>query len=160
MRGNNEGVIRPVVTPRFIPACTDRLLEGLGRLAEECACPIQTHCAESDWEDAHVRERFGVSDAEALHRFGLVRTETVLAHSNFIAGRDFDLIGAAGAAIAHCPLSNMYFANSVFPVRAALDKGLRVGLGTDISYNAGRLNIRPIWVKGRVVHELGAEAGR
>ena len=37
------------------------------------------------------------------------------------------------AAIAHCPLSNAYFANAVFPLRAALEKGVHVGLGTDIS---------------------------
>jgi guanine deaminase len=133
MPGNGRGLVRPVVTPRFIPACTDELLDGLGRIAEECGCHVQTHCAESDWEAAHVRARFGVSDAEALHRFGLVGRATVLAHSNFIAGRDFELVGTTEAAIAHCPLSNFYFANSVFPLRDALRKGLRVGLGTDIS---------------------------
>ncbi len=37
------------------------------------------------------------------------------------------------AAVAHCPLSNVYFANAVFPLLAALEKGLHVGLGTDIS---------------------------
>ena len=35
--------------------------------------------------------------------------------------------------IAHCPLSNLYFSHSVFPTRKALDFGLKVGLGTDIS---------------------------
>jgi guanine deaminase len=43
------------------------------------------------------------------------------------------MIGASGAGIAHCPLSNFFFANAVFPLRAALAKGLRVGLGTDIA---------------------------
>jgi guanine deaminase len=57
----------------------------------------------------------------------------VLAHSNFIAGGDLDLIAGTGAGIAHCPLSNLYFANAVFPLRMALEKGLHVGLGTDIS---------------------------
>ena len=44
-----------------------------------------------------------------------------------------DLLQARGSAVAHCPLSNAYFANAVFPLRAALAKGLRVGLGTDVS---------------------------
>jgi len=35
--------------------------------------------------------------------------------------------------VAHCPVSNAYFANAVFPLRRALEKGLHVGLGTDIS---------------------------
>jgi guanine deaminase len=44
-----------------------------------------------------------------------------------------ELIRDTGAGIAHCPLSNFYFSTAVFPLRAALEKGLRVGLGTDIS---------------------------
>ncbi len=101
MRGNAEARIRPVVTPRFVPACTDRLLDGLGRLAEECGCAVQTHCSESDWEHSHVLARFGRTDAAALAGFGLLTSRTILAHANFIAGRDLDLIAAAGAGIAH-----------------------------------------------------------
>ena len=133
MRGNEGGRVQPVVTPRFIPACTDGLLQGLGQLAEECGCAVQTHCSESDWEHSHVLARFGRTDAAALVDLGLMTRHAILAHSNFIAGGDLDLIGAAGAAVAHCPLSNFYFANSVFPLRAALEKNIRVGLGTDIS---------------------------
>ena len=46
---------------------------------------------------------------------------------------DLDRIRERGAGVAHCPLSNVYFSDAVFPLRAALDKGVRVGLGTDIS---------------------------
>ena len=37
MPGNEGALVRPVITPRFIPSCTDPLLEGLGVLAEETA---------------------------------------------------------------------------------------------------------------------------
>jgi guanine deaminase len=133
MAGNRNGLVKPVITPRFIPSCTDALLEGLGRVAAECGCHVQTHCSESDWQHGHVLARFGKTDAEALEGFGLLTRETILAHSNFIGRGDLDIIGAAGAGIAHCPVSNFFFANSVFPLRAALEKGLHVGLGTDIS---------------------------
>jgi guanine deaminase len=32
-KGNEQRLIEPVITPRFIPSCTDELLEGLGKLA-------------------------------------------------------------------------------------------------------------------------------
>jgi guanine deaminase len=130
---NDAGLVKPAVTPRFIPSCTDRLLEGLGKLAAECGCHVQTHCSESDWEHGYVLKRLGRSDAAALDGFGLMTRHTVLAHSNFVSSTDMDLIRESGAGIAHCPLSNFYFSTAVFPLRAALDKGLRVGLGTDIS---------------------------
>jgi len=126
-------LVEPVITPRFIPACTDAALEGLGRLAAETGAPVQTHCSESDWEHTHVLDRCGMSDAHALDRFGLLTRRTVLAHSGFIDGADMDLIRARGSGVAHCPLSNTYFAGAVFPLARALEKSVRVGLGTDIS---------------------------
>ena len=123
----------PAITPRFIPSCTDPLLEGLGALAQSCGCHVQTHCSESDWEHGAVLARYGRSDAESLDGFGLMTRRTVLAHANFVSDGDMDLIGGRGAGIAHCPLSNVYFSNAVFPLRRALEKGLHVGLGTDIS---------------------------
>jgi guanine deaminase len=57
----------------------------------------------------------------------------VLAHCNFITDDDVDMIIAAGASVAHCPLSNIFFSNAVFPAREALDVGMHVGLGTDVS---------------------------
>ena len=128
-----DGLVRPIITPRFIPSCTDALLEGLGALAAETGCLVQTHCSESDWERDFVAGRLGRTDAEALRDFGLLRAHTVLAHSNFVTDADLALIRQQGAAVAHCPLSNFYFANAVFPLRRALDMGVRTGLGTDIS---------------------------
>lgn len=130
---DNPGLVHPVVTPRFIPACTDATLEGLGALAAECGCHVQTHCSESDWQHAHVQARLGRRDAEALDGFGLLTRHTVLAHGTLLSDADLDLIRDRGAGIAHCPYSNVYFSNAVFPLRAALAKGVRVGLGTDIA---------------------------
>jgi len=130
---NAEARVLPVITPRFIPSCTDDALAGLGRLAAECGCHVQTHCSESDWAHGHVLNRYGVTDATALDQFGLLTRRTVLAHSNFLTDADMDRLVARGSGVAHCALSNIYFANSVFPLRQALEKGVHVGLGTDIS---------------------------
>ena len=130
---NQSGLVQPVVTPRFIPSCSDAALEGLGQIASDYQCHVQTHCSESDWEHQFVIDRFGHTDTFMLDKFGLLQPNTILAHSNLITEQDMDLIKSVGAGIAHCPLSNVYFSHSVFPLRRALDKGLRVGLGTDIS---------------------------
>lgn len=133
LAGVDDALVRPIITPRFIPSCTDELLEGLGRLAAETGCLVQTHCSESDWERDFVQSRHGRTDSEVLRDFGLLREHTVLAHSNFVTDADLALIRDEGAAVAHCPLSNVYFANAAFPLRRALDMQVRTGLGTDIS---------------------------
>ena len=129
----NDGRVLPAITPRFIPSCSDAALRGLGDLAAATGAHVQTHCSESDWEHQYVQDRTGKSDAAALRDFGLLTRRTVLAHSTFIDDDDMALMAAAGAGVAHCPLSNVYFSNAVFPLRTALEKGLHVGLGTDIS---------------------------
>lgn len=133
MPGNGDGRVLPVVTPRFIPACTDAALQGLGDLARACGCRVQTHVSESDWAHGHVLARHGMTDAASLDRFGLLTEGGVVAHANFLTPDDMDLLAARGTAVAHCPVSNAYFAGAVFPLKAALEKGVRVGLGTDIS---------------------------
>ena len=130
---NGENRVLPVVTPRFIPSCTDATLEGLGAIARDCGCHIQTHCSESDWAHGYVLERHGMTDTASLDRFGLLGRRSVLAHSNFLTEADMETLRVRQSAVAHCPVSNAYFANAVFPLRAALEKGLNVGMGTDIS---------------------------
>ncbi len=130
---NEHGLVRAAVTPRFIPSCTDELLAGLGDLARTTSTLVQTHCSESDWAHGYGLDRYGRTDTETYAEFGLLRQSTILAHSNFVSEADMGMIGDAGSAVAHCPLSNVYFANAVFPMRRAFANGIHVGLGTDVS---------------------------
>ena len=130
---NADKRVDVAITPRFIPSCTDEVLHELGKLAKRHSVYVQTHCSESDWEHNYVINRCGKSDTEALMDYGLLNRSTILAHANFISETDMELIKKEGAGIAHCPLSNFFFSDAVFPLRRALEKGLRVGLGTDIA---------------------------
>lgn len=128
-----RGLVEPIITPRFVPACTDAALAGLGELAAATGVRVQTHCSESNWEHTAVLDRCGVTDAHALDGFGLIRDHSVLAHATHVTHDDRSLLASTGAGISHCPLSNAYFANRPFSARAALDAGVSVGLGTDIA---------------------------
>lgn len=125
--------VYPVVTPRFIPSCTDEALKGLGELAAKYDAHVQSHCSESDWEHGYVKDRFNKHDAFALHDFGLLRDKSVMAHCNFLDDHDADLFAETGTAVAHCPISNAYFANSVIPIAHLHSKNVEIGLGSDIS---------------------------
>jgi guanine deaminase len=136
MPGNQAELIRPVITPRFIPSCSDDLLRRLGALAQETGCHVQTHCSESDWAHRYVLDRCGITDTAALESFGLLSRRTILAHGNFVGDEDIARIAKHGSGIAHCPLSNIYFSDAVFPLRRILQHGVHVGLGTDVAGGA------------------------
>ena len=133
LSGNDADLVQPIVTPRFIPSCSHTALLELGRVADQMDCRVQTHCSEGDWEHQFVHERYGRSDTAALAELGLLQRGSVLAHCNFVSPTDMEIMKSALTGIAHCPISNAYFANSVFPLRTALDIGVSVGMGTDIS---------------------------
>ena len=127
MTGNESGLILPVITPRFIPSCTDELLMGLGRLARETGCHVQTHCSESDWAHEFVLARCGVTDTTALQGFGLLSRRTILAHGNFIDDPDVATILEAGAGIAHCPAIERLFLRCRFSTAPHVDAGCTRG---------------------------------
>lgn len=121
------------VTPRFIPSCTDEALAGMGQIAAAHDAYIQSHCNEGQWEHGVAIERFGKTDAEALASFGLLGPKSIMAHCTFMNDGDTALFAETGTVVAHCPISNAYFANSACPVRRMHEAGVRIGLGTDIS---------------------------
>lgn len=125
--------VTPVITPRFLPSCTDEVLVGLGKLAAQYNLPIQSHCSENDWENGYALETHGKRDAAVLDEFGLLTDKTVLAHGTLLNDEDLDRFKNRGVGIAHCPISNVYFGNAVMATHKILAKDVKVGMGTDIS---------------------------
>ena len=125
--------VYPVITPRFIPSCTDESLRGMGDLIEKYGIHVQTHCSESDWEHGFAIERYGITDAEALDEFGILTDRTVVAHAPFLTEENVKLLSRRGTSIGHSPISNAYFASSVLPLREFHEKGVTIGLATDVS---------------------------
>ncbi|KAA8445971.1 guanine deaminase [Weissella paramesenteroides] len=125
--------VTPVITPRFLPSCTDEVLSGLGKLAAKYDLPIQSHCSESDWENGYAVETHGKRDAAVLDEFGLLTDKSVMAHGTLLNDEDIKRFKDRGVGVAHCPISNVYFGNAVFPAKKLLSEEVKVGLGTDIS---------------------------
>lgn len=123
----------PVITPRFVPSCTPASLQGLGDLARKYDLPIQSHCSESDWENGYALEHYHMRDADVLNKYGLLTDKAVMAHGTLLNDHDYDLFSKQGVAVAHCPISNVYFGNAVLPINRVLAHHVKTGLGTDIS---------------------------
>lgn len=128
---------KPIITPRFVPSCTDELMEGLGKLANRLRLPVQSHLSENPSEVDWVRELCPWADSygAAYDRFGLFGTSggAVMAHCVYSTDEEIALIKERGVFIAHCPASNMNVASGIAPIRRYLDEGLRVGIGSDVA---------------------------
>ncbi|KAI3616240.1 atrazine chlorohydrolase guanine deaminase [Moniliophthora roreri] len=130
---SHKRLVEPVVTPRFVPTCSDELLEGLGNFAKQHSLRIQSHLAEAHDQVEWVRRERGAEDIEVFDKHGLLTPRTIQAHCTFLDSHALNYISSRQSAIAHCPLSNAYFSAEPFRLREALNKGVKVGLGTDIA---------------------------
>lgn len=128
---------RPILTPRFIPSCTEPLMEGLARIQEETGLPLQSHLSENQKECSWVQELCPASQnyAHAYARYGVIAPgrRTVMAHCVWCTPEEAQLLKDCGAFVAHCPQSNTNLASGIAPVRAYLREGLSVGLGSDVA---------------------------
>lgn len=128
---------KPILTPRFIPACSDSLLNGLRALQGRYHLPVQSHLSENLGEIEWVKQLSPAagSYAAAYDRFGLLGGSypCIMAHCVHSEDAELELLHRNGVFIAHSPESNMNLASGVAPVSRYLALGLRVGLATDLA---------------------------
>ena len=129
---------KPILTPRFIPSCTDELMEFLADIQRTYRLPVQSHLSENQGEIAWVKELCPDSAfyGDAYDHFGLFGGEacpTVMAHCVYSSNEEIALLHKRGVFVAHCPQSNSNLSSGIAPVRKYLDEGLHMGLGTDIA---------------------------
>ncbi|MDR1948939.1 MAG: amidohydrolase family protein [Spirochaetaceae bacterium] len=127
----------PIITPRFIPSCSDGLMALLAEIRREYALPVQSHLSENRRELAWVRELCPESRCygDAYAGFGLFGGEapTVMAHCVWPEGNETELLRDRGVFVAHCPQSNTNLSSGIAPIRRYLDAGIAVGLGSDVA---------------------------
>lgn len=130
-----RGLVHPIITPRFAITCSRELMKGLGQLAKDEGLNIQTHLSENPGEVAFTAELFPEAQnyAQVYDLAGLLTPKTVLAHSIYLSGEEQELIKARDSAVSHCPNSNFALSSGIMPLRRYLDRGIKVGLGTDVS---------------------------
>lgn len=132
---------KPILTPRFIPTCSDRLMERLKEIQAQYDLPVQSHLSENQGEISWVRELCPWSEfyGDAYDHFGLFGNgvKTIMAHCVWPSEEEAQRISENGVFVAHCPQSNTNLSSGIAPVRMYLDRGIRVGLGTDVAGGAG-----------------------
>ncbi|MBS7008535.1 amidohydrolase family protein [Anaerostipes sp.] len=132
--------IRPILTPRFLPACSDSLMEQLKDFQKETGIYLQSHLSENPGEVEWVKDLAPTSEfyGDAYDRFELFGNhgKTVMAHCVYSGAEERALMKKRGVYAAHCPQSNLNLSSGIAPVRVMMEEGLHVGLGTDIAGGA------------------------
>ncbi|MDR4988429.1 MAG: amidohydrolase [Bacteroidales bacterium] len=89
------------------------------------------HVAETAWEVEESMKKYGLTPVKYLYDLGVLDSQTIAAHCVHLNDDDIELFVKQDVAIGHNPQCNMKLANGVAPVQKYIDRGLRVGIGTD-----------------------------
>nr|WP_295733762.1 amidohydrolase family protein [uncultured Intestinibacter sp.] len=129
--------IKPILTPRFIPSCTDNLMEEIKQINNIYNIPVQSHLSENKSEIEWVAELHPDTKnyAEAYDKYNLFgkNNKTIMAHCVHCPDDELELIKQNNVVVAHCPQSNANLTSGIAPIKNMLSMGINVGLGSDIA---------------------------
>jgi aminodeoxyfutalosine deaminase len=134
---------------------------GSSRLAarrtRELGWRLAIHLSESPEEVEFVREGtggladifgrndwggVGVSPVKYAEQIELLAPETIAAHlATGVSEEDLEILARTGVAAAHCPRSNDFLNCGVSPVPMMMERGVRVGMGTDGLWSSPSMNL-------------------
>lgn len=127
----NHDLIIPAIAPHAPNTNSPQALRQAAAISEKYAVPITLHLSEMDYEIRHFQEKYGKTPVAFLDELGVLSERLIAAHCIHVTPDDIILLKQRGVAVAHCIGANTKSAKGVAPVKAMLEAGIRVGLGTD-----------------------------
>jgi cytosine/adenosine deaminase-related metal-dependent hydrolase len=92
---------------------------------------LHTHLGETADEDRYCLATFGMRPVDYAESLGWLGDDVWFAHMVHPGDGDIGKLAHSCSGVCHCPSSNMILASGIAPVRAMIDRGVRVGLGVD-----------------------------
>jgi cytosine/adenosine deaminase-related metal-dependent hydrolase len=166
-------LIRHGLSPHSPHTVSEQALDFLHQYAKEHRLPLCMHVAESKdelllfqgrksgldklyaaagWDRAWA-PRAG-SPFQYLDRLGMLGTGFLAVHAVQAGADDISIIARTGASVAHCPRSNRTLRVGTMDLRAMLDAGVSVGLGTDSLASSPTLNLWDEMRAAYIMHRL------
>jgi 8-oxoguanine deaminase len=143
---------------------TRSLMQETAALAARHDVRLHTHLAETRDETAFCEAKFGCRPLDYLESVGWLNDRVWLAHGIFFEDAELPRLAKAGAAVTHCPASNMILASGFCRVPELEAAGCRVGLGVDGSASNDASNlmeeVRHAFLLQRLVHGIGRVSHR
>jgi len=129
--GAAEGRIRLAFGPLIPWGCSNETMQRTYALAKAWGIGTHIHVAETkDEVDTNLAKR-GNRHIEWLADLEALDPSVQLVHSVWVDDDEIDIIARSGAAVVHCPVSNMYLASGVAPIPKMRKQGVPVALATD-----------------------------
>jgi 5-methylthioadenosine/S-adenosylhomocysteine deaminase len=129
--GAENGRINVTLGPHAPYTCPPDYLKKVIDLAHKTGRPLQIHLSETKQEVEESYSKYNQSPIEHVDKLGLFNCKVTAAHCVHISEHDINLLAEKNVGVAHNPGSNLKLGSGVAPVVKMLNRGIRVGIGTD-----------------------------
>ncbi len=127
----SDGMVEYGLGPHAAYTVPLSLLGKAAAAAREHGMLLHLHVAETATEGGDLLATHGLSVPALLAAHDVLGGRVLAAHCVHLDDGDLELWQEYDVAVAHCPASNAKLASGVARLRDMLDRGIRVGLGTD-----------------------------
>jgi guanine deaminase len=133
--------IRPALGPTIPHHCSEEFLVACRDLAREHGLGMQMHVNESRMQGIVGRQKYGMTLVAYLAKLGLLGPGFCVAHGVWLDDDDRARLADAGASVSHNPGSNLKLGSGIADMRAMLERGINVAIGTDGAASSDALNV-------------------
>lgn len=123
--------VRFALAPTIPLHCSDEFIVACRNLAAEYQVGLHMHLAESKVQAVSAIKRYGKTLTAHLAELDFLGPSFTAAHGVWLDTEDIARLADTGSSVAHNPGSNLRLGSGISPVRAMLDRGINVGIGTD-----------------------------
>ncbi|MBN8940976.1 MAG: amidohydrolase family protein [Rhizobiales bacterium] len=118
--------------------CSPVMIALWHALQDELGLGAHTHLLETLPQAAASRAAWPGGLVGEMNRQGLLTPKLSVAHGIWLEPGDHQLLARRGVTLVHNPTSNRMLGSGQLDIRACLDAGLKLALGTDCSNTGGR----------------------
>lgn len=151
--GAADGRIRIDFSIHAEYTCKSHIVRAYSELCREKGGRMHIHLAETAKEQRECVERYGMTPTEWFDSLGTFASPTAAAHCVAVTERDMDILRARGVSVVHNPTSNLKLGSGFAPIRAMLDRGINVTLGTDGTASNNNLNLFEEMHLAEIIHD-------
>lgn len=150
-KDNRVGVL---LAPSAPQRCTEGLLREVRAMADDTGLPVIIHVQETRVQAASAWHDRGMTLFRYLDELGFLAPATSLIHAVWLTPDDLERVAASGASIQHNPNSNLKLGSGLMPLRAVLDAGINVSLGTDGCGSLESTDMLRVVANTALIHKL------
>ncbi len=121
--------------------CSEKLLREISEYVNDKGEPVYVHMSETKAEVEKCKAKYGKTPVQLFRDLGLFNAGGVVYHMVHPEGEDLDILKEMNVNVVTCPASNFKLASGIAPVKEMLDKGIKVGIGTDGAASNNRLDM-------------------